>query len=150
MNGNEQYESDLYMEKITNLQKEERKVQYSLSLLNSVQNLINAIGFCSGSLLAVYYVIEGDFTVGDYVLFGTYMTQESDKISQVIFNKLVLFRSIKAGRFQKMLHFDSSHLIVTRGSRVSRAPPHHTLSAFINLNGKSTYLISFGIIRDRT
>ena len=85
MNDNEQYESDLYMEKITNLQKEERKVQYSLSLLNSVQNLINAIGFCSGSLLAVYYVIEGDFTVGDYVLFGTYMTQESDMSSTVFF-----------------------------------------------------------------
>ena len=34
-----------------------------------------------------------------------------------------------------MLHFDSSHPIVKRGSRVSRAPPHHTLPAFLNLNG---------------
>ena len=34
-----------------------------------------------------------------------------------------------------MLHFVSSHSIVTRGSRVSRAPPHHTLPAFQNLNG---------------
>ena len=34
-----------------------------------------------------------------------------------------------------MLHFDSSYLIVTRGSRVSRAPPQHTLPAFLNLNG---------------
>ena len=25
--------------------------------------------------------------------------------------------------------------IVTRGSRVSRAPPHHTLPAFLNLHG---------------
>ena len=31
-----------------------------------------------------------------------------------------------------MLHFDSSHPIV---KRVSRAPPHHTLHAFQNLNG---------------
>ena len=29
-----------------------------------------------------------------------------------------------------MLHFDSSHPIVTRGSRLCRAPPHHTLPAF--------------------
>ena len=34
-----------------------------------------------------------------------------------------------------MLHFDISHPIVKRGSRVSRAPPHPTLPAFLNLNG---------------
>ena len=37
-----------------------------------------------------------------------------------------------------MLHFYSSHPIVTRGSRVSRAPLHHTLPAFLNLNGRSS------------
>ena len=31
-----------------------------------------------------------------------------------------------------MLHFDSSHPNVTRDSR---APPHHTLPAFLNHNG---------------
>ena len=75
MNGNEDYERDLYDEKIANVQVEERKVQYSLTVLNTVQNLVNAAGFCIGSLLAVHYVIEGSFTVGDYVLFGTYMAQ---------------------------------------------------------------------------
>ena len=40
-----------------------------------------------------------------------------------------------------MLHFDSSHPIVTRGSRVSRAPPHHTLPTFLNLNGIISYLV---------
>ena len=34
-----------------------------------------------------------------------------------------------------MYHFDSSHPILTRGSRDSRAPPHHRLPAFLNLNG---------------
>ena len=34
-----------------------------------------------------------------------------------------------------MLHFDKSHYIVTRGSRVSCAPSHHTLPAFLNLSG---------------
>ena len=34
-----------------------------------------------------------------------------------------------------MLNFDTSHLIVRRGSRVPRARPHHTLTAFQNLNG---------------
>ena len=34
-----------------------------------------------------------------------------------------------------MLHCDKSHPIVTRGFRVSHAPPHHTLPAFLNLIG---------------
>ena len=38
-----------------------------------------------------------------------------------------------------MFHFESSLPIVTRGSRFSRAPLHHTLPAFINLNG--THLV---------
>ena len=37
-----------------------------------------------------------------------------------------------------MLHFDSSNPIVTRDSRVSRAPPHHNLPAFLNLNGSKS------------
>ena len=31
----------------------------------------------------------------------------------------------------------SSRPIMTRGSRVYRTPPHHTLPAFINLHGRS-------------
>ena len=42
--------------------------------------------------------------------------------------------SEKAGRFEKLLGFDRSHSIVTRGS-VSRAPSRHFLSVFLNLNG---------------
>ena len=37
-----------------------------------------------------------------------------------------------------MLHFDSSHPIETRGSR---APSHHILPAFVNLNGIKTRAI---------
>ena len=44
-------------------------------------------------------------------------------------------RSKKAGRFEKMLHFDSSHPIVTRGSSVSRTSPYFALPAFLNLKG---------------
>ena len=35
-----------------------------------------------------------------------------------------------------MLHFDSSLLFVSRGSRVSRAPPYQPFPAFVNLNGR--------------
>ena len=39
-----------------------------------------------------------------------------------------------------MLHFDSSHSIVTHGSRVSRTPPHYTLHGYLNLNGSIIWL----------
>ena len=46
-----------------------------------------------------------------------------------------------------MLHFDSSHPIVTRGSRVSRAPPPHTLPAFLNLNGNTIMVLCPEVIQ---
>ena len=35
-----------------------------------------------------------------------------------------------------MFSFGNSRPIVTRGFRVSRAPPHHTSPAFLNLQGR--------------
>ena len=51
----------------------------------------------------------------------------------------ITLRSKKARRFEKMLNFDNSHSIVTSGSRVSRASPHQTLLAFLNLDGSINY-----------
>ena len=64
-----------------------------------------------------------------------------------MFGELILFLSFryeKAGIFEKMLHFDSSHQIVTCGSRVSRAPPHHILPSFINLDKPDKISLSSG------
>ena len=49
-------------------------------------------------------------------------------------HKVLPLRSKKAGRFEKMLHFDSTHSTMTRRSCVSRAPPHHNLLAFLNIH----------------
>ena len=40
----------------------------------------------------------------------------------------------------KVFPFGKSHPTVTRGSRVSRAPPHHILPAFLNLHGTKMFL----------
>ena len=45
-------------------------------------------------------------------------------------------RSKKPGRFEKIVHFDSSHPIVTRSPR---ALPHYTLPAFLSLNGTKSF-----------
>ena len=44
-------------------------------------------------------------------------------------------RSWKAGRFERVPLIGNSHSFVTRGFRVSRAPPYHILPAFLNLHG---------------
>ena len=53
----------------------------------------------------------------------------------------LLLRSKKAGRFKNLLGFARSNSIVTRRSVslsccMSHAPSHHTLPAFLNLNGR--------------
>lgn len=71
----ESYEVNRFDEAIVSYQTAEFKVNASLALLNQTQNLIIGLGLLAGSLLCAYFVTEGKFTVGDYVLFGTYIIQ---------------------------------------------------------------------------
>lgn len=56
-------------------QVEEWKSTASLNLLNTVQNTFMTMGLLAGSMFCIYLVSQGQLTVGDYVLFGTYITQ---------------------------------------------------------------------------
>jgi ATP-binding cassette, subfamily B (MDR/TAP), member 6 len=48
----------------------------ALSLLNTMQNLVISGGLLAGSLLCVYLVVNHKgLTVGDYVLFSSYILQ---------------------------------------------------------------------------
>ncbi|XP_066517827.1 ATP-binding cassette sub-family B member 6 [Hoplias malabaricus] len=71
----EGYEVSRYEEAILKYQLLEWKTNASLALLNQTQNLIIGSGLLAGSLLCAYFVTEGKFHVGDYVLFGTYILQ---------------------------------------------------------------------------
>ena len=54
----------------------EWKSSASLNLLNSAQNFIITGGLLAGSLLCAWYVVSKQgLTVGDYVLFSTYVVQ---------------------------------------------------------------------------
>ena len=37
-----------------------------------------------GTLLCIKYVLEGNFSVGDYVMFGTYMSQLYRPVSRMV------------------------------------------------------------------
>lgn len=71
----EQYEVGRFRDAFVAYQALEWIASATLSLLNTVQNFVISGGLLVGSLYAGYLVSEGEFTVGDYVLFGTYLTQ---------------------------------------------------------------------------
>jgi ATP-binding cassette subfamily B (MDR/TAP) protein 6 len=57
-------------------QEEEWKTLVTLNMLNTIQNIIVCSGLLAGSLLCVDLVTHhGGLTVGDYVLFASYIIQ---------------------------------------------------------------------------
>ncbi|KAG8236117.1 hypothetical protein J437_LFUL000480 [Ladona fulva] len=74
--GAESYEVDAYREAIGKYQKEEWKSNATLNLLNTMQNFVVSGGLLAGSLLCVHIVaFQQGLTVGDYVLFSSYLLQ---------------------------------------------------------------------------
>lgn len=74
--GAEGYEAEAYRETILDYQKEEFKNNLTLNILNSSQNIIMTSSLLAGSLLCAYLVADlRSFTVGQYVLFSTYLIQ---------------------------------------------------------------------------
>lgn len=71
----ENYEVSRFEEAILKYQSLEWLTNASLALLNQTQNVIIGSGLLAGSLLCAYFVSEGKFQVGDFVLFGTYIIQ---------------------------------------------------------------------------
>jgi len=74
--ANESYEIQRYAKAIRKYQKEEWKTTATLCLLNLIQLFVINVGLLIGSLLCVRMVVyhEG-LTVGDYVLFSSYLLQ---------------------------------------------------------------------------
>ncbi|CAG9102471.1 unnamed protein product [Plutella xylostella] len=74
--GAENYEVVSYKDAIIKYQGEEFKSLITLNILNTLQNVIICSGLLAGSLLCVSLVVdEKSLTVGDYVLFASYIIQ---------------------------------------------------------------------------
>ncbi|PAA64662.1 hypothetical protein BOX15_Mlig027497g1, partial [Macrostomum lignano] len=79
----EGYETERFRKATVDYQEADYISSQTLNLLNSVQNFIINIGFTGGALLCAYYIVQranGNpevpaLTVGDYVLFSTYIMQ---------------------------------------------------------------------------
>uniref|UniRef100_A0A1B0CZW1 ATP-binding cassette sub-family B member 6 n=1 Tax=Phlebotomus papatasi TaxID=29031 RepID=A0A1B0CZW1_PHLPP len=74
--GAEQYEVDCYREAILKYQVEEWRSLVTFNILNTTQNIIVCAGLLAGSMLCAYMVAyEKGLSVGDYVLFASYIIQ---------------------------------------------------------------------------
>uniref|UniRef100_A0A7G3AS55 ATP-binding cassette sub-family B member 6 n=1 Tax=Lutzomyia longipalpis TaxID=7200 RepID=A0A7G3AS55_LUTLO len=74
--GAEQYEVDCYREAILKYQIEEWRSLITFNILNTTQNIIVCAGLLAGSMLCAYMVVyEQGLSVGDYVLFASYIIQ---------------------------------------------------------------------------
>jgi ABC-type transport system involved in Fe-S cluster assembly fused permease/ATPase subunit len=74
--GAEEFEVNRYRSAIRDYQKMEWVSNSTLNLLNTVQSVVITVGLLSGTLLCAWYVYDGrGLTVGDYVLFSTYIIQ---------------------------------------------------------------------------
>ncbi|KAK0058361.1 ATP-binding cassette sub-family B member 6 mitochondrial [Biomphalaria pfeifferi] len=74
-----EWEKNRYQIAIVEYQLAEWKFNAIFNLLSLIQNVINTVGLASGSLLCAWAVTNGvsdlQLNVGDYVLFGTYLSQ---------------------------------------------------------------------------
>uniref|UniRef100_A0A224XIP0 ATP-binding cassette sub-family B member 6 n=1 Tax=Panstrongylus lignarius TaxID=156445 RepID=A0A224XIP0_9HEMI len=74
--GAEDFEVTCFSEAVNKFQVEEWKSTASLNLLNTLQNIVVTAGLLGGSMLCVYMVTNNHgLTVGDYVLFASYILQ---------------------------------------------------------------------------
>ncbi|CAI2173840.1 5309_t:CDS:10 [Funneliformis geosporum] len=71
----EQFEVKRYDDAIIKYQIADYKVSASLNMLNLSQNLVITVGLLAGCLLCAWKVTIGDFGVGDFILFITYINQ---------------------------------------------------------------------------
>ena len=71
----ESWETERYKKSITNFQVDEWKTNASLTLLNIAQCFILNGALFALALYCAWLVWEGELTVGDFVLMGTYFMQ---------------------------------------------------------------------------
>jgi ABC-type transport system involved in Fe-S cluster assembly fused permease/ATPase subunit len=71
----EEFEAKTYLDKILDYQQHEWRSLASLALLNVSQSTVIAVGLAGGAMLCGYEVSQGERTVGDFVMFITYVAQ---------------------------------------------------------------------------
>ena len=91
MYGNEEYESDQFSQYMDVFLRKEWILRMLMNCFNTIQTLSLNCGLLVGSLYCAYLISLHELTVGDYVLFVTYMMQLMAPLKQLAF----LYRTIQ-------------------------------------------------------
>ena len=81
--ANEEYEADLFSKFMDKYQRKQWLSLCSMYVFNLNQTVILNIGLMAGSLYSASLIAQQRMTVGDYVLFGTYMLQLMNPLNQL-------------------------------------------------------------------
>ncbi|KAI9325906.1 P-loop containing nucleoside triphosphate hydrolase protein [Zopfochytrium polystomum] len=73
--NNEAYEVDRFEKSFIEYQEADWKSTTSLSFLNTAQNTVITLGLTAGCLLCASRVVAGELTIGDFIMFITYILQ---------------------------------------------------------------------------
>ncbi|KNE72455.1 hypothetical protein AMAG_16499 [Allomyces macrogynus ATCC 38327] len=73
--GAEEFEIQRYEKAIRDYNRADWSSSGSLQVLNMTQTLVISVGLLAGSLLCGYRVVLGTLTIGDFIMFYTYMLQ---------------------------------------------------------------------------
>ena len=112
--NNEQFEARRYDESLEQLRLARLKSQSTLSLLNSGQQLIIAVGLVAMLWRATQGVVDGRLTLGDLVMINAFMIQ-----LYIPLNFLgVIYRQIK----QNLTDLDKMFVLMDRPQEVADAP----------------------------
>ncbi|MBK8071410.1 MAG: ABC transporter ATP-binding protein/permease [Ramlibacter sp.] len=118
--NNEGFEAKRYDESLERLRRARLKSQTTLSLLNTGQQLIIAVGLVGMLWRATQGVVEGRMTLGDLVMINAFMIQ-----LYIPLNFLgVLYREIK----QSLTDLDKMFVLMEREREVADAPDAQPLA----------------------
>ncbi|SDG33711.1 ABCB family ABC transporter ATP-binding protein/permease [Pelagibacterium luteolum] len=91
--GNEALEADRFDRAMTGYERAATRIWTSLGFLNFGQGVIFWVGMVTLSLMAANGVVNGDLTVGDFVLLNAFMMQIYRPLNQIGF----VYREIRQG-----------------------------------------------------
>ena len=91
MYGNEEHEGKMFSDYMDKYQEKEWLSISTMYGFNLLQNVVLNFGVLTGSLYCAFLISEGKLTVGDYILFGTYMAQLVGPLNQLA----ALYRNIQ-------------------------------------------------------
>jgi ABC-type transport system involved in Fe-S cluster assembly fused permease/ATPase subunit len=112
--NNEEFEAKRYDESLERLRRAQLKSQTTLSILNTGQQLIIAIGLVAMLWMATRGVVEGHMTLGDLVMVNAFMIQ-----LYIPLNFLgVIYREIK----QALTDLDKMFTLMEREREVADSP----------------------------